>query len=439
MIMKNVPGKKEKLVSLPQQEVSNMINKESLMDIRSLAKQGYSHRQIKKMTGIDRRTIKKYLEEGILPVYRKLNRTSKLEPYYPLIQGWLSQQDFQATRIYELLIAEGFDGAYHTARRYVKKLKEQRDRQAYIRFETMPGQQAQVDFGDFQITEPDGSTKTVYAFVMALGFSRHKYVEFIDRCTLPHFLACHQHAFGFFGGVPAEILYDNMKNVVITHRGSHVQWNPAFEAFALHYGFKPKVAPPYAPWVKGKVERPMRYIRERFWRGYTYQDISTANRDIRTWLITVAFNRIHGTTRQKICDRFKHERNVLGPLPQYPYDISLKFYRKVHKDCQLSFGGTRYVVPHELVGKQALLRVRDDVIRIFDDDQLITTYRIPEEKGQTLGHPQFYRRLKEDQAQIARKFRKPFGKAKATRGLLQVDRNVDVMRRSLAVYEEVTL
>jgi transposase len=432
-------AKKKKLVSLPRKEVSDMIIKEALMDIRSMAKQGYSNRQIAEKTGIDRRTVKKYLQEGTLPVYRKINRNSKLEPFYPLIQGWLSQEDFQATRIHELLVAEGFDGAYHTVRRYVKTLKEQRDHKAYIRFETMPGQQAQVDFGDFQVIEPNGSTKTVYAFVMALGFSRHTYVEFIDRCTLPNFLACHQHAFGFFGGVPAEILYDNMKNVVIERSGTDVRWNPAFEAFALHYGFQPRVAPPYAPWVKGKVERPIKYVRERFWRGYVYQDLARTNQDIRTWLMTVAFNRIHGTTRQKVCDRFNHERRALGSLPEHPCDISLKFYRKVHKDCQLCFNGNRYVVPHEFAGKRVLLRVKDDIIRIFNDDHLITLYRIPKDKGQTIGHPQFYRRLRKNREQLARKYRKPFGKAKATRGLINADRNVEVMRRSLAIYEEVTL
>lgn len=439
MTMKNVPGKREKLVSLPHKEASDMINKESVMNIRSLAKKGHSYRDIERMTGVDRRTVKKYLQEGVLPVYSKVNRNSKLEPFYPLVQGWLQQQDFQATRIQELLIAEGFDGSYQTVRRYVQTIKKQRDRQAYIRFETMPGQQAQVDFGDFQITCADGQTITIYAFVMTLGFSRHTYVEFIDRCTLPNFLACHQHAFGYFGGIPAEILYDNMKNVVIERNGSNVKWNTTFEAFALHYGFKPLVAPPYAPWVKGKVERPIKYIRERFWRGYAYQDLTRTNHDIRTWLKTIAFNRTHGTTRQKVCDRFDHECKSLGSLPQYAYDISLKFFRKVHKDCQIAFEGNRYVVPHELAGKKVLLRVRDEIIRVFNDDQLVTIYRIPRDKGQTLAHPQFYRRLKEDRQQNARKYCKPFGKAKATRGLLQADLNVEVMKRSLAAYEEVVL
>ncbi len=119
-----------------------MIMMEVLMDIRSLAKQGYSMRAIARMTGQHRETIKKYLEEGTLPIYKAVNREGKIEAYKGLIDGWLSQQDYQATRIYELLLIQGFQGSYHTARRYIKTLKEKRDHVAYVRFETLPGQQA---------------------------------------------------------------------------------------------------------------------------------------------------------------------------------------------------------------------------------------------------------------------------------------------------------
>src|SRR5208283_3570586 len=128
-----------------------------LMDIRSLARQGYSCRQIAKLTGIHRQTIKKYLQEGVLPTYKAIKRTSKIDPYKKLIQSWLEQQDYQATRIHELLQTQGFHGCVRTVRRYVAELKEKRDAVAYVRFETMPGQQAQVDFGDFVISCSDGS------------------------------------------------------------------------------------------------------------------------------------------------------------------------------------------------------------------------------------------------------------------------------------------
>jgi transposase len=263
-----------------------MIKPEEVMNIRSLKKQGYSNRAIARMTGLDKRTVRKYLTEGELPIYKKINRQSKIDPYKPLIEGWLSQEDYQSSRIYELLICEGFDGSYDVVQRHVKTIKEKRDRAAYIRFETMPGQQAQVDFADFKIKCADGKEITIYCFIMTLGYSRHMYIELIDKCTTLNFLACHSHAFGFFGGVPAEILYDNMKNVVIKRMLNKIQWNKEFESFAMHYGFKPLLTPPYSPWAKGKVERPIGYVRERFWRGYEFTDISLANINIRQWTKT---------------------------------------------------------------------------------------------------------------------------------------------------------
>lgn len=437
--MKSVPPLDKGMLSYPQKgEDSGMIKMEGYMNIKSLAKQGYSKRAIARLTGLHRETVTKYLEREGLPVYQKSRRHSLLDSYHELIQGWLEQQNYQATRIYELTQIQGYGGSYDVVQRYVRGLKEQRDRKAYVRFETMPGQQAQVDFGDFQVVDEQGRRETVYCFVMALGYSRHMYIEFIDRCSLAAFLTCHQNAFGFFGGVPAEILYDNMKNVVIRRLLGSIEWNREFAAFAAHYGFKPLVAPPYAPWVKGKVERPIGYTRERFWRGYVFKDLSTANRDVQRWLLSIAYERIHGTTREKVVDRFLREKTCLHSLPLQPYDICEKAFRKVQKDCQVCFGANRYVLPHESVGKRILLKIKNGLIRFFDNDKLLTVYRIPSGQGQTVAHPIFYQRLKVDRLQIQRKYRVFAGKAKATRGLLYNGLQIEVAARSLADYDRLT-
>jgi transposase len=426
------------VVGYPDQEDSPMITREGWMDIRSLVKQGYSQREIAKMAGLHRVTVKKYLEDRTVPVYRKNLRASALTPYHGMIGDWLTQQDYRATRVYDLVQQEGFAGSYDVVRRYVKTIKEDRDRTAYIRFETLPGRQAQVDFGDFQVTESDGTTTTVYCFVMVLGHSRHFYIEFLSHCTMSAFLACHQNAFGFFGGIPAEILYDNMKNVVIRRLAGTVQWNGTFAAFCGHYGYKPLAAPPYAPWVKGKVERPMDYIRERFWRGYAFRDLDGANHDVLQWVRTTAYRRVHGTTREPVCDRFERERPHLGALPHTPFDIAEKLWRKVYKDCQVAFGSNRYVVAHECVGRKVLLKIHNGMVRIYKDDQLVVVYRIPEGKGITVADPRFYARLKADREQQQRKYSRVLpGKGKATRGLLTHGLSYEVMRRSLSVYDQL--
>lgn len=413
-----------------------MVGKEECMEIWALKRQGCSIRAIARKLGIHRTTVKKYLQNKEFPKYEAVERKSGLMPYYQMIADWLSHEDYQATRVHELAAQQGYSGGYETVKRYVRMLKEKRDRVAYLRFETLPGQQAQVDFADFQVVSANGDIQTLYVFVMVLGYSRQMYIEFIERCTMTTFLDCHQNAFRFLGGVPQEILYDNMKNVVVRRHVGKAQFNATFLDFTAHYGFKPVACPPYSPWYKGKVERPIDYLRERFWRGYTYTDLSHVNRDAQDWNTTVAMERIHGTTKEKVISRFTREQPHLGQLPSRLYDTSEKVFRKVYKDCQVSFVGNRYVVPHTLSGKMVLLKIKNGSLRVYDDHTLAAEYTIPEAKGQLLSHPRFYEALKKDKEQIRRKYRAPLGKGKATRGLVSNGLlHETVQHRPLAAYE----
>lgn len=415
-----------------------MISREDCMDIWLLHRQGHSISSICRTTGLNWRTVKKYLEAGEIPQYKVENRASGLEPYYRMIRDWLKADDYKATRIYELVSMQGYEGSYETVKRYVGKIKQERDRVAYLRFETHPGLQAQVDLADFKVVLAPGVEMILYVFLMVLGFSRHLYVEFIGRCTMTAFLDAHKNAFGFFGGVPGEIVYDNLKNVVIRHLVGRVEFNATFADFALHYRFKPVACPPYSPWCKGKVERPIDYVRERFWRGYPFSDMVQANKDVRHWLNTVAFDRVHGTHRQRVSERFLLEKPCLGEIPNRPYDTSEKVIRKVYKDCLVSFNGNRYRVPHKYVGKKVLLKIKAGFLRIFYDDTELVTYRIAEGKGNMISHPWLIDALKKDQKQRERKYRVSKGKGKATRGLLKHGLPYEtVQRRSVSEYLRV--
>lgn len=414
-----------------------MIKREVFMDISSLVRQGYSERAIARKLGIHRRTVRKYLESQEFPQYHKVVRESQLVPFQGMIKGWLQNDDYQATKLHEMLTYQGYKGSYETVKRYVRTIKDEMTRIAYVRFETIPGQQAQVDFGEFAVICEDGKEIKLYCFVMVLGFSRHMYVEFVNRCTMPLFLDCHINAFGYFGGVPGEILYDNMKNVVIRRLVGKVKFNDTMMDFACHYQFNPLACPAYAPWCKGKVERPIDYVRERFWRGYVYWTREKTNSDVINWLTTVAFERIHGTTHQKVSDRFAVERTSLGSLPLRVYDTADKFIRKVQKDCQLSFDGNRYVFSHKCVGKKVLLKVKNGLMRIYDDAELIVTYMVSTGKGQVIEDPRFYEALRKDKEQLRMKYRKHYkGKGKATIGLVKTN-NYSVQVRDIAVYEKL--
>lgn len=413
-----------------------MITEEGFMDIIAMRHSGLSIRNISRTLGIHRKTVKKHIEAKAFPQYRKGKRSiSILEPYKQIINDYLDQDDYQGTWIFDRLKRIGYAGGYDTVKRYVSDIKEQKIRLAYIRFETEPGLQAQVDWGDFQVQEPDGRMSTVYAFVMVLGYSRAKYIEYVERCTLDVFMDCHIRAFRYLQGVTAEILYDNMKNVVIGRKdnGKPV-FNIEFLHFAHHYGFQPMAAPPYSPWVKGKVERPMDYIRERFWRGYAFSSIQKANEDVMLWLNETANHRVHGTHHEAVRLRWEREVPCLRKLPPVDYDTSLKVFRKVFKDCQLSYNGNRYRVPYHVVGKRVMLKIKGDLIRIYHDQELLAGYREPESKNNMIGDPRIYEQLKNDKEQLNRKYGKY--KGKATRGLVTDSLYADVTHRPLAEYDQ---
>ena len=245
---------------------------------------------------------------------------------------------------------------------------------------------------------------------------------------------CHIRAFRYLQGVPAEIFYDNMKNVVIGRENGKAAFNIELLYFAHHYGFQPKVTPPYSPWVKGKVERPINYVRERFWRGYSYSSIQKANEDVKAWFDETANRRIHGTHHEAVDLRWEREIPSLRRLPPVDYDTSLKVFRKVYKDCQLSYNGNRYCVPYYMVGKKVMLKVKGDLIRIYHDQELLASYREPKSKNNFIADPRIYEQLKHDKEQLSRKYGR--NKGKATRGLISRSLYADVIYRPLAEYEQ---
>jgi hypothetical protein len=186
---------------------------------------------------------------------------------------------------------------------------------------------------------------------------------------------------------------------------------------------------------KGKVERPIHYLRERFWRGYSYTSLEKANEDVRTWLSGTANRRIHGTYWQPVHERWEKEKPVLTDPPPVPYDTSLKVFRPVYKECQFSYNGNRYLVPHDLVEKKVMLKIKEKIIRVYHDHDLVATYEEPKEKHTVVGDPAIYLLLAQDKEQIKRKYGRQ--KGKATRGLVTSTLFPEVTVRSLEEYERL--
>jgi transposase len=202
---------------------------EGILDILVLKRQGFSNREIARRMGVHRSTVKKYLTEGIhvgeVPRYGP--RGSKLDFFENQIKAWIENDHLnRATLIYDRLCKVGFDGSYEIVKRRVSQMKSDAQRIAYIRFETEPGHQAQVDFGEFQVIDTLGNVRKYYLFAMILGYSRYIYAELVERCDLVTFLDCHIRAFAFLGGVPEEIVYDRMRNVYRWLMDNQLVFNP---------------------------------------------------------------------------------------------------------------------------------------------------------------------------------------------------------------------
>src|SRR5690606_28729103 len=240
-----------------------MLTKEAVVEIRILSRRGMSIRAIARELKISRNTVRKYLRgEAVKDVERRRpGRPRKLEPY----EDWIRRRvegaapiRLPATVLHREIKAMGYDGTERTVRRFIASLRPTPAPEPVVRYETPPGHQAQMDWGEYRL-----GRKKVYAFVGVLGYSRWLYLEYVESMRAEVLVDCHRRMLGDFGGVPREILYDNMKTVV-THRdaygrGRH-RFHDAIWSLAAECGYRPKLCRPARPQTKGKVERAIDYI-----------------------------------------------------------------------------------------------------------------------------------------------------------------------------------
>lgn len=335
-----------------------MLRVEERFVIRELYGKGVSISEIARLTGHDRKTIRAALSQPLLPAPRpaRPRRASRLAPYVPYLEQRLADGVCNAHKLYLEIAKRGYPGKETMVRAFVQPFREARRAQATVRFETAPGEQAQVDWGHFGTIEHRGRTHRLYGFVMTLGWSRALYLEFTTSMESVWFLRCHVHAFRYFGGAPRQMLHDNLKTAVLDHAPSGaVHWQPQYLDFADYYGFAPRACRPYRAQTKGKVESGVKYVRGNFWVGLRYTDLADLNRQAREWADTVANVRVHGTTGEVPRDRLPQE-GLTGLDGKPDYDTSLVSYRWSSADCLVSYAGNYYSVPASATRQRLLVR-----------------------------------------------------------------------------------
>jgi len=326
--------------------------------------------QISRETGLCRETIRRAIN-GEKP--HEKARKSKLDQYKQDIQSILKDNPHISNiLILEKIKEKGYQGGRSILGDYLLKIRKPLACRsgAFMNIETLPGKEAQVDWAYCKDISCGKHKRKLYLFCMILSYSRCLYIEFTTSMRLDTFLACHIHAFDFFGGIPSSILYDNLKSVVTARYGRQISFNARYLDFATYYGFDPRVCNVRAANEKGKVERAIRYIKNNFINGYIANFPEGNYKHIRAqsmiWLNKTANQRLHSVTRKIPQENFlSEEKKHLLLLPHSVYDYPEPQLKRVHKDCLLEFETNKYSLPSDYANKLVILKAYSNYLKIF--------------------------------------------------------------------------
>jgi transposase len=295
---------------------------------------------------------------------------SSVETYRELVEKW-KKANVEVAAMHQRLRERGYTGSYTAVWRFVRQLKENEDPNVTVRVETKPGEEAQVDFGyaGMMIDPEKGKLRKTWAFVMTLAWSRHQYVEFVWDQKVATFLSCHRNAFEFFGGTPERVRIDNLKTAILKAVFDDPVVQQSYRECAEHYGYLIAPCKVAKPEHKGKVEQGgVHYVKRNFLGGREATTITQANQDVLVWCQTTAGLRIHGTIKEQPLVRFEEiEKEILDPLPESPYDLTVWKHVKVHRDCYVIFDQSFYSVPYRLYPGKVWICGGSRNVRIYDE------------------------------------------------------------------------
>lgn len=329
-----------------------------MIQAQILRKQGLKQREIAEALSVSERTVRNHLKG--LPAMRKPRQyKSKLDPHRDFIKGVIEElPTYNCVILLERLQKMGYDGGLSILREYTNRIRKKVLTEAVRRFETEPGLQAQVDWVELGKFILNGRLRNIYGFAMTLGFSRKSFVCFTTSMKQSVLHACHVRAFEYLGGVPKEILYDNMKTAFVADNEGRFFANRKLLAFAHHYGFTPKRCAVRRPQTKGKVERFIGYVQQNFMPRIETNDISLdlLNESVLQWLANIDVKPIYDLNESR-SERFEREKDQLSQLPVIRFDSRELFECSVNRESFINFESNRYSVPPVFLGETLTLKV----------------------------------------------------------------------------------
>jgi len=357
-----------------------MVRQDRWEEIRRLSDEQVPIAEIARRLDLDRKTVRRCLRQERWQAYQRAERVDTLlAKHADFLRERASQVRYSARVLFqELCRQHGYVGSYDTVKRFVRPLRAEQaiDEITQRRFETPPGAQSQIDWGQARVHFRARRVE-LHVFVLTLGFSRRSFYQVCPDERLSQFLDAHERAFEHFGGHTHEHLYDRPRTVCSGSNGGKVVWNTTFRAFADYWGFEPRVCRPYRARTKGKVESGVKYFRRNFLPGRTFVDHEDFQVQLAEWTTTVADLRVHGTTHERPIDRFARERDAvvaLGGRPSFRLDAPCS--RVVASDYLVALDTNRYSVPFRLIGQTVEVLQRDEQIRISHRGELVATHPV---------------------------------------------------------------
>lgn len=369
----------------PTQEDTRMLRPEVVDRIRELADQGLGSKRIARLIGVSRNSVRRYLAGAPVghqerPAARRLDDDALRE----VRDLFDSVAEGNAVVIQQELAARGDHVDLRTLQRAVAPIRRERRAEALatVRFETPPGQQLQIDFGEKVVTIAGRPVK-VYLMTAVLGYSRRLFVRASLAQRQDDWLEGLDDAFGHFGGLTEQVLCDNASPLVTAHdrQTGHVAWNPGFEAFCRDRGLTAVACRPYRARTKGKIERGVGYVKHNALAGRSFASFAALQAHLARWMVAVADRRIHGTTRRRPADLFEEaERRALRPLPSRPLAVrTRRLKRRVSTDCFVDVDTVRYSVPYRHVRETVEVVVEGEHVEISLRGSCIARHRRSEE------------------------------------------------------------
>ncbi|MDI7268502.1 MAG: IS21 family transposase [Myxococcota bacterium] len=358
---------------------------------------------IGRQLGVHHDTVERVLREaGVSPTHLP-RRPSIIDPYVPLIIETFKQYPtLRSSRLYQMARERGFSGQPDHFRHVVARYRPRPAAEAYLRLRTLPGEQAQVDWAFFGRVLVENTLRMLVAFVMVLSFSRLIFLRFGLCQRMGAFLACHQDAFDFFGGVPRVLLYDNLKSAVLERIGAAIRFNPTLLCFAAHHRYEPRPVAPYRGNEKGRAERAIRYVRESFFPARTWTDLDDLNAQARAWCLGWAADRRCPEDRSRtVREVFEDERPRLLPLPQDRFPAEDNVVVKAGKTPYVRFDLNDYSIPHDRTRRALTVVASQNTVRVLDGLEVIASHDRSWGKGRQIEDPTHIQALADQKHEAA--------------------------------------